>query len=89
MLLPVEVLAERAAYAVECDWIDAAVHEGQTKAEDAKVVPERVVILLSARVKVEPEHEHVLREEAYSEHSHKCHHHFRHLLTGLYLLYLR
>lgn len=67
--VPVELLPEGSADAVERDRIDARVHVGQTESDYPRVVPEAVVVLLRVRVgKVEPEHEQVVREEAQGEH---------------------
>jgi hypothetical protein len=84
-----EVLAEGAADAVERNRVDARVAERQAEADGAEVVPESVVVLRRRRVVVEPQHEHVLRQEADGEHQHERQHRLGHLLARLRLPRLR
>jgi hypothetical protein len=84
-----EVLAEGAADAVERDRVDARVAERQAEADGAEVVPESVVVLRRRRVVVEPQHEHVLRQEADGEHENERQHRLGHLLARLRLPRLR
>lgn len=86
--LSVEVLAERAADQVERDRVDARVAVAQAEADDAQHVPERVVLLLGPRVVVEPQHEHVVGQEAHGEHQHERQHRLGHLLPGTHLTHL-
>jgi len=80
--LPVEVLAERAADQVERDGIDARVAVAQAEAGDAQHVPEYVVIVLGLGVQVEPQHEHVIGQEAHGEHQHERQYGLGHFLPG-------
>lgn len=78
----VEVPAEGGAHAEECDGIDAGDGVAEGKRNDSERVPERVVVLVGVRVVVEPEHEHVLRQEANREDEHERRDHLGHLLPG-------
>lgn len=86
--LPVEVLAERAANQVQRDRVDARVAVAQAEAHDAQHVPESVVLLLGPGVVVEPQHEHVVGQEAHGEHEHEGQHRFGHFLPGAHLTHL-
>lgn len=85
---PVEVLAERAADQVQGDRVDARVAVAQAEADDAEHVPEDVVLLRGPRVVVEPQHEHVVGQEAHGEHEHERQHRLGHLLPGAHLPHL-
>jgi len=87
--IPVKVFPESAAHTVESDRIDAAVGECKAETQNAKIVPESVVVLLRSRMDVKPQHEYVLREETNGEHNDECHYHLRYLFTGLYLFHLK
>lgn len=85
---PIEIFPKRPTDAVQCNGIDAAVGKRQAKAEDPKVVPESVVILLRGGMNVKPQHEYVLREETHREHYHERHYHLGHLFARLHLPHL-
>lgn len=68
-------LSERSRDAVECDWIDTRVDEGETKARDSARVPKFIKVILRLRVEVEPQEEQVGREEANRENHDKRENH--------------
>jgi len=63
----IEVLAERAADEVQSDRVDARVEKAETEADDPERVPEVVVLVHRLGIQVEPQHEHVVRQEANEE----------------------
>ena len=83
-----KVFSEGSRNPVKSDGIYAGVDKRQAKTDDTKEMPKFVVILLSFRVVVEPQHEHVVRQETDSEHDDKRKHSFRHFLTCSYLPHL-
>lgn len=85
---PVEVLPERAADQIQCNWVDARVAVAQTEADDAQHQPEVVELLPGLRVVVEPQHEHVVGQEAHGKYQHERKHRFRHLFPGPHLTHL-
>lgn len=82
------MLTERAADQVQRDRVDARVAVAQAEADDAEHVPEDVVLLRGPRVVVEPQHEHVVGQEAHGEHQHERQHGLGHLLPGAHLPHL-
>lgn len=84
----VEVFAERAADQVQGDRVDARVDERQAEPDDAEHVPERVVLVRGLGIVVEPQHEHVVGQEANGERQHEREHGLGHLFAGLHLPYL-
>lgn len=80
--IPVEVFAEHAADEVQGHGVHARVDEAQAEADDAERVPVVVVHVPGVRVKVEPHHEHVVRQEAHHEYDDERQHHLGHLLPG-------
>lgn len=78
----VEVFAKHAADEVQRHRVHARVDEAQTEADDAERVPIVVVHVLRVRVEMEPNHEHVVRQEADHEYDDERQHHLGHLLPG-------
>lgn len=83
--VPVKVLAESAGYPVESNRVDTGVDECETEADDPEVVPELVVVLLGVGIIVEPEHEHMMGEEADGEDNDESEDSLGNLLAGLHL----
>lgn len=70
----VVVLSERAGNAVQGNGVDARVHEAQAEADDPEGVPEAVELDGGERVQVEPQQEHMGRQEAHGEDEHEAEH---------------
>lgn len=68
-------LAKCPADEVKGNGINAAVDEAQTEANDPESVPEVVEVLLGRRREMEPQHEHVVRQEANEEDNYEGDHH--------------
>ena len=73
-------LAKCPADKVKGNGINAAVDEAQTEANDPEGVPEVVEVLLRRRREMEPQHEHVVRQEANEEDNYEGDHHLSDLL---------
>ena len=55
--LPVKSFPENSADPIQSNWIRTRIQVPQTESDDPQIMPENVVVLLSARIEVEEEHE--------------------------------
>lgn len=67
----VEMFPERFADKVESYGVDARVDVAETESDDAERVPHFIVVVVRGGVKMKPQHEGVIRQEANDEDDHE------------------